>query len=56
MDLNVKTLRTKTVKTRKSHECWKCRKIISKGVEMKKDTIIVDGEISDAYWCLNSCL
>lgn len=50
----IKILRSKTVKTTKKHDCWKCRCIIKKGVKVEFDVLTVNGEICNTYKC-NKC-
>ena len=44
-------LSTKTVMTRKPHNCWGCTKELPAGSEMVYSTSVDQGEFTSAYWC-----
>jgi len=44
-------LTLKTVKTRKSHNCWGCAKEYPAGTEMKYSVAVDGGDFSSCYWC-----
>lgn len=44
-------LNSRTVKTRKSHKCFGCRKEIKSGTLVTKINVVDMGKISSDYWC-----
>lgn len=46
-----KVIESKSVKTRKPHQCWGCTKTIEKGSQVAVVTSVDMGEISRGYWC-----
>lgn len=45
---------SKTVKTRKEHTCFGCRRKMPKGSKLERITSVDGGDISTNYWC-NVC-